>query len=127
MGFASLDVYWVRGSQLSKSPPSGTFLAKGAFYVTGQKNFVRGAKLGVAIASTATDGKISIVATHPDADAEGPRAIVVPGRLPNSEVSRRLAKDFAKRHSAKASADLSDAIRERIPDKRSDIAPVKGL
>lgn len=127
MAFSSLDVYWVRGSQLSKSPPSGTYLAKGAFYVTGEKNFVRGAKLGIAIGSVIADGRIDIVAMHPDAVTEGPLAVVVPGGRSNSEISRKLAKAFARRHSARMSGEIADAIREKIPDKKSEILSVKGL
>jgi len=127
MAFSSLDVYWVRGSQLSKSPPSGTYLAKGAFYVAGEKNFVRGARLGVAIGSAVAEGRIDIVAMHPDAVTDGPRAVVVPGGRSNSEISRRLAKAFAKWHSARMSAEITDAIREKIPDKKSETLSVKGL
>jgi len=127
MAFSSLDVYWVRGSQLSKSPPSGTYLTKGAFYVTGERNFVRGAKLGVAIGSIVEDDRIDIVAMHPDAVTDGSRAVVVPGGRSNAEISRKLARAFAKWHSARVSAEITDAIRERIPDKKSETLSVKGL
>lgn len=40
-GFSYVDVYWVRGSQVSKSPPSGEYLAKGAFMVYGERNYLR--------------------------------------------------------------------------------------
>jgi len=40
-GLGVIDVYWVRGEQVSKKPPSGEYLAKGAFMVYGKKNYVR--------------------------------------------------------------------------------------
>lgn len=34
-------VYYVTGSQVSKTPPTGEFLTKGSFMIYGQKNFIR--------------------------------------------------------------------------------------
>jgi predicted ribosome quality control (RQC) complex YloA/Tae2 family protein len=127
MGFSSLDVYWVRASQLSKSPPSGTFLTKGAFFVSGEKNFIRGANLGIALGAELKENKLYVTTMPPNADAHIPRCILAPGRHTNSEVSRRLAKMLADRYSVKITAEVSDAIRERMPDKKSDIIAVKGL
>jgi len=127
MGFSSLDVYWVRASQLSKSPPSGTFLTKGAFFVSGGKNFIRGANLGIALGAELRENKLYVTAMHPSADTHMPRGMLAPGRHTNAEVSRKLAKMLAERYSVRITAEVSDAIRERIPDKKSDIIAVKGL
>ncbi len=48
-GFASVDVYWVRPDQLSKSGPSGESVAHGAFVVRGERNWMRGVPLRIAI------------------------------------------------------------------------------
>lgn len=40
-GLGVIDVFWVRGEQVSKKPPSGEYLAKGAFMIYGKKNYVR--------------------------------------------------------------------------------------
>jgi predicted ribosome quality control (RQC) complex YloA/Tae2 family protein len=40
-GVSYVDVYWVYGSQVSKSPPSGEYLGKGAFMVYGERRYVR--------------------------------------------------------------------------------------
>ncbi len=40
-GMGALDVFWVKGDQVSKSPPSGEYIAKGAFMVYGKKRFLR--------------------------------------------------------------------------------------
>jgi len=127
MGFSSLDVYWVRASQLSKSPPSGTFLTKGAFFVSGGKNFIRGANLGIALGAELRENKLYVTAMHPNADTRIPRGMLAPGRHTNTEVSRRLARMLADRYSVRVTAEVSDAIRERIPDKKSDIVALKGL
>jgi predicted ribosome quality control (RQC) complex YloA/Tae2 family protein len=44
-----IDVFYVDSSQISKSPPSGEYLPKGSFMITGKKNFVKDAKTELAI------------------------------------------------------------------------------
>jgi predicted ribosome quality control (RQC) complex YloA/Tae2 family protein len=48
-GFTSVDVYWVKPEQLSKGGPSGESVAHGAFVVRGERNWMRGVPLRVAI------------------------------------------------------------------------------
>jgi predicted ribosome quality control (RQC) complex YloA/Tae2 family protein len=48
-GFASIDVYWVKPEQLSKSGPSGQHVAHGAFVVNGKRNWKRNVQLRVAV------------------------------------------------------------------------------
>lgn len=60
-GYASLDVFWVKASQLSKSPPSGEYLARGSFMVRGKKNYIRGTRLALAVAVVGDDGKMKVV------------------------------------------------------------------
>ncbi|MFX1276972.1 MAG: ribosome rescue protein RqcH [Promethearchaeota archaeon] len=45
-----VDVFFVNSSQVSKTPPSGEFLPKGSFIITGKKNFMRNIKTELAIA-----------------------------------------------------------------------------
>ncbi|MFX0153980.1 MAG: ribosome rescue protein RqcH [Candidatus Hodarchaeota archaeon] len=44
-----VDVFYVFPNQISKSPPSGEFLSKGSFIITGKKNFVKNAKTELTI------------------------------------------------------------------------------
>lgn len=48
-GFGEIDVYWVWGEQVSKKPPSGEYLGKGAFMIYGRKNYIRHVRLELAI------------------------------------------------------------------------------
>ncbi len=44
-----VDVFYVNASQVSKSPPSGEFLPKGSFIISGKKKFIKNAKTELAI------------------------------------------------------------------------------
>ncbi|TFF99145.1 MAG: DUF814 domain-containing protein, partial [Promethearchaeota archaeon] len=44
-----IDVFYVLPSQVSKSPPSGEYLPKGSFIISGKKKFIKKAKTELAI------------------------------------------------------------------------------
>ena len=48
-GLASVDVYWVYGNQVSKSAPAGEYLRTGAFMIYGERNYIRGVRLLLAL------------------------------------------------------------------------------
>ncbi|MFX1408743.1 MAG: ribosome rescue protein RqcH [Promethearchaeota archaeon] len=43
------DAFYVNSTQVSKSPPTGEFLPKGSFIISGKKNFIKNAKTELAI------------------------------------------------------------------------------
>jgi len=43
------DVFYVNSNQISKSPPSGEFLPKGSFIISGKKNYIKNIKTKLAI------------------------------------------------------------------------------
>jgi len=47
--FNAVDVYWVHPEQVSKTPPTGQFLAKGSFMIYGKKNYLRQVELRTSI------------------------------------------------------------------------------
>lgn len=51
-GMQSIDVYWVKPDQISKEAKAGEYLTKGAFIITGKKNFIP-VKVELAIGITA--------------------------------------------------------------------------
>lgn len=65
-GFSYADVYYVRGDQVSKHAPSGMYLPKGSFYVTGKRNYLR-VKLELAVGLQETPDGLKVVAAPPDA------------------------------------------------------------
>ncbi|MFX1487310.1 MAG: ribosome rescue protein RqcH [Promethearchaeota archaeon] len=48
-GLGQIDVYWVNADQVSFSPPSGEYLAKGAVIIKGERNLLRGIPLRLAV------------------------------------------------------------------------------
>ena len=44
-----VDVFYVNPDQVSKSPPTGEFLPKGSFMISGRKNFIRNSKTKLAV------------------------------------------------------------------------------
>jgi len=44
-----VDTFYVQPDQISRSPPSGEFLPKGSFIISGKKNFIKNAKTELAI------------------------------------------------------------------------------
>ncbi|MFX1237971.1 MAG: ribosome rescue protein RqcH [Promethearchaeota archaeon] len=45
-----VDVFYIHPEQISKRPPSGEFLPKGSFMITGKKTIIKNAKIELAIA-----------------------------------------------------------------------------
>jgi len=45
-----IDVFYVNSDQVSKTPPSGEFLPKGSFMISGKKNFIKNSKTKLALA-----------------------------------------------------------------------------
>ena len=56
-GFTSQDVFWVHPDQVSKTPEAGEFLAKGSFVIRGHRNYIRGARLKLAVGIVDYEGK----------------------------------------------------------------------
>ncbi|BAW30939.1 MAG TPA: ribosome rescue protein RqcH [Methanothermobacter sp.] len=48
-GFSHLDVYWVRPDQVTKTPPPGEYVPKGAFIIKGPRHYIRGVPLEIAV------------------------------------------------------------------------------
>jgi predicted ribosome quality control (RQC) complex YloA/Tae2 family protein len=90
-GFSSLDVFFVRRSQLSKTPPSGTYLPRGSFFVSGKRNYIKGAKLGIGIAVRKLGNEAELLALSLRATSNfSSYAILKPGNLSASRFIFRL-------------------------------------
>jgi len=122
-GFASVDVYWVRPDQLSKSGPSGESVAHGAFVVRGQRNWMRGIPLRIAIGVVFNEaegipkieaGSVDLVKPKTEA-----HVVIVPGDLEGRDFFKRILKALSEKvPKEKRQAILRmpiEMVREHIP------------
>jgi predicted ribosome quality control (RQC) complex YloA/Tae2 family protein len=97
--FSAIDVYWVHPEQVSKTPPSGEYLQRGAFMIRGKKNYVRKTPLrlavGVEVESTplsVTGGPKEAVESKTDVYVE-----IVPGELSSSKLANKIRQALKKK------------------------------
>ncbi|MCW4034518.1 MAG: ribosome rescue protein RqcH, partial [Candidatus Bathyarchaeota archaeon] len=106
--FTAVNVYWIHPDQVSKTPPSGQSLKKGSFMIRGNKNFVRGVALRVAIGVKVDDDQVSVIGGPVDAIASQTKAYVevVQGTTKSSDLAKKI------RHivSQKVSEDLKRTV-----------------
>ena len=119
-GFASIDVYWVYGEQVSKTPPSGEYLPKGSFMIRGSRNYLRGVELKLAVGLVVRDGEALVVSGPPSTIAKEAVAYVtlIPGDEERGRMARRIARIFSEHLRAMgldASIVVDDVLRVLPP------------
>ena len=60
-GVGSLTAYWVWGSQVSKTPPSGEYVARGGFIIRGKRNYLPPLRMRLTLGITILDDGIPMV------------------------------------------------------------------
>jgi len=121
-GLAAADGYWVLPGQVSKTPPTGEYLGKGAFMIYGTKNFVRNAQLQIHIWVEFAEGAYRVrLAVSPDSVGQGaPFVRLAPGDLEGKGLIRGIKELLAQR-----AGDLSTQVRA-IPDQDIESLLPKG-
>jgi len=108
--FSAIDVYWVHPEQVSKAPPSGEYLQKGAFMIRGKKNYVKKTPLRLAIGLDTKTEMPTIIGGPKDA-VESKTAVyveIVPGDLPSSKLASKIRQMLKK----KVSKDLQEKVAQ---------------
>lgn len=128
-GFGSVDVYWVRPEQLSKGGPSGESVGHGAFVVRGERNWLRGTVLRLAVGAVAdVDGGVRFVGGPVDAvkAKTGVCVVIVPGDVAGKELFRRilglLARESSKEVRERILRASVEEVRDFVPFGRGRIA-----
>jgi Predicted RNA-binding protein homologous to eukaryotic snRNP len=94
IGIHAIDVYYVRGEQVSKQPPSGQYLAKGSFMVYGKREYVRNIRLELAIGCR-RDGDVYRAVAAPPRSAPllaEKYVVVTPGNVEKNKLAKEIAK-----------------------------------
>ena len=116
-GFGSVDVYWVKPEQLSKSGPSGEYVTHGAFAVSGKREWIRNVPLRIAVGIVVSDvGEIGFVGGPVDAVKERAKAwvIIVPGDQNGKEMFRHILRVLVADMAREQQKNILETSMERI-------------
>jgi len=96
-GWSAVDVYYIRPEQLSKKAPSGQFLARGSFMVYGDRNYLHGVPLRLALA-VRLEGEPRILAMAPEAaEAWASYAVeIAPGRIKARDLAEKAKRKMVE-------------------------------
>jgi len=121
-GAAYLNVYWVHPSQVSKTPPTGEYVQKGAFIIRGRKNRRR-VKLQLAIGIVCND-RPKVICGPPKAVEKLciHRVQIVPGHLKSRKASQEILQLLLE----KASAEERKAIKTVRTEDVQRLLPAGG-
>jgi predicted ribosome quality control (RQC) complex YloA/Tae2 family protein len=120
-GMGSVDVYWVKPEQLSKTGPSGEYVAHGAFFVVGKRNWMRGVPLRMAVGVVEAEGQMELAGGPVDAVKARAKVhvVLVPGDVMGKDILKQVLRSLAvklpkevRERTAQASIE---EIREFVP------------
>jgi predicted ribosome quality control (RQC) complex YloA/Tae2 family protein len=121
-GFGTVDVYWVEPEQISKKSPSGEYIPRGAFMITGKRNWIRNVPLRIAIGVVVKEnGEISFIGGPVDAvkAKTNTYVTVMPGNQSGKELFKRilaiLAEKAPKENREKILKASVEEIRDFVP------------
>ena len=117
MGFTSQDVFWVHPDQVSKTPESGEFLPKGSFVIRGHRNYIRGARVKLAIGIVDYEGKRIMAGPIEALEAHSENFVVL---KPGFTKKEAIAKKIINKINEDDLLTLDDIIRV-LPSGKCDI------
>jgi predicted ribosome quality control (RQC) complex YloA/Tae2 family protein len=90
LGTGAGEAYWVRGDQVSFSPPSGEYLQKGSFIIKGERTYAKGIPLKISIGIITDEGKQVVPIAGPPSST-GLKTKSKVDLVPGGESGSRLA------------------------------------
>lgn len=118
-GIGADDVYYVEPEQVTENPESGEYLAKGAFVIRGDREYMRNVKVDAAVgAYELEDVAVPICGPERAVKAHCETYVTIqPGRKKKSDVAKQINREFAD---AGYDVDLDYIIRS-LPPGESEI------
>ena len=116
-GFTTQDVFWVHPDQVSKTPEAGEFLAKGSFVIRGNRNYIRSARVKIAIGIVDYEGKRIMAGPVESLEAHCDNYIVL---KPGYTKKEAIAKKILHKINEEDLLTLDDIIRV-LPSGKCDI------
>ena len=117
LGFTSQDVFWVHPDQVSKTPESGEFLPKGSFVIRGHRNYIRGARVKLAVGIVDYEGKRIMAGPIDALEAHCENFVVL---KPGFTKKEAIAKKILNKINENDLLSLDDIIRV-LPSGKCDI------
>ncbi|MBR4446992.1 ribosome rescue protein RqcH [Methanobrevibacter sp.] len=117
LGFTSQDVFWVHPDQVTKTPESGEFLAKGSFVIRGHRNYIRGARVKLAVGIVDYEGKRIMAGPIEALEAHCDNYVVI---KPGYTKKEAIAKKIINKINEDDLLTLDDIIRV-LPSGKCDI------
>jgi len=98
-GLGAIDVYWVWGKQVSKKPPSGEYLSKGAFMVYGKRNYIRNIPLTLALGLEKLNSWLRVVVGSEEHVKNKTVAYVtlIPGHISPHSLAKIIKEELIKK------------------------------
>lgn len=119
-GLGAVDVYHVSPEQVSKTPMSGEYLAKGSFVVRGARNWHRKTELKVAVGLRREDG---LVVGGPINAVSAQCSVSVslkPGDRKQGEISKNIALILTEKNDGETRINSSD-VQSFVPAGKSNV------
>jgi predicted ribosome quality control (RQC) complex YloA/Tae2 family protein len=121
-GQFSGDCYWVRPEQVSKTPEPGEYVAKGAFIVRGDRNYVKDVQVRAAVGIRLDESGCYVIGGPVESvKARAKYSVLIePGELNQGDAAKKIYRYFLEH----ASQDDAKAIRQAAsPDKVAMFMP----
>lgn len=116
-GFSTQDVFWVYPDQVSKTPEAGEHLNKGSFVIRGNRNFIRSARVKIAIGIVDYEGKRIMAGPVEALEAHCENYVVL---KPGYTKKEAIAKKILHKIDEDELITLDDIIRV-LPSGKCDI------
>jgi len=122
-GYGSIDVFYVKGSQVSKSPPPGQYLEKGSFMIYGEKGWVKKVPLELAVGVEILSETIPRIIVGPQelvSSKASNLCVVIPGDIGRRDAAEHILRKWIESSGARREileAIDVDEIVKRLPGK----------
>ncbi|MGB9726819.1 MAG: ribosome rescue protein RqcH [Nitrososphaeria archaeon] len=96
MGASAGEAYWVYRDQISKQAPSGQYMGKGAFMITGRRNYIRNLPIELAVGIIRIKEHYSVVCGPVDAIKKycEKYLVIVPGNEDKNSIAKKVVRYF---------------------------------
>jgi len=112
MGVGAVNAYYVEPHQVSKTPPSGEYLARGSFMIRGKKNYVKTSNLELGVGVEVMGNEVRIIAGPLSSLQKHAvtRVVIAPGSTDTGTIANKIKELLVNR----CPEDLKKIV-EQIP------------